>query len=160
MRYKVVPAPADRALLADVHGALPLVPGSVEDCCTRIRDRTTIPSRDEAREWLTFAQALGLAAETERGYHRVRDPPDEAELADAFEGRIFGVDVLLGALADADEPLDADAGFAAVRDIVPRWERDRYTDWESEWTDRVERLLEWCVVFGLVERSDGGYTAA
>jgi hypothetical protein len=160
MRYKVVPGPADRALLTDVRDALPLVPGSVEDCCTRIRDRTSVPSRDEAREWLTFATALGLAAETERGYHRVRDLPDEDTLADNFRERVFGVEELLTVLDDADDPLGDSAAFESVRDIVPRWERNRYADWESEWTDRIGLLLSWCETFGLVAQDDGRYVLA
>ncbi len=160
MRYKVVPAPADRALLADVYDALPLVPGSVEDCCTRVRDRTSVSSRDEAREWLTFATALGLATETERGYHRVRDPPDDDALADNFRERVFSVEEVLTALGDADGPLDVSAVFESVSDIVPRWERNRYADWEAEWTDRIGLLLSWGEVFGLVTRDDGGYALA
>lgn len=159
MRYKIVPAPADRALLADVHEALPLVPGSVEDCCTRIRDRTSVPSRDEAREWLTFATALGLASETDRGYHRVRDPPDDETLADNLHTNVFGAEEVLTALQDSDGRPDEAAVFDAVRDIVPRWERDRHADWESEWTDRIDRLLSWCVAFDLVVH-DGGYAPA
>lgn len=160
MRYKVVPAPADRALLTDVRDALPLVPGSVEDCCTRVRDRTSVPSRDEAREWLTFATALGLATETERGYHRVRNPPDDDALADNFRGQVFGVEEVLASLGDADAPLDDRAVFESVRDIVPRWERNRYADWESEWTDRIGLLLSWCEVFELVTHGDDGYALA
>jgi hypothetical protein len=160
MRYKVVPAPADRALLSEVHGALPLVPGSVEDCCTRIRDRTTVPSRDEAREWLTFAEALGLAVDTDRGYHRVRDPPGDEELASTFVENVFPVEEVLDALADASEPLDAAGVFARVRDDVPKWERDRYADWEDEWTDRITVVLDWCVAFGLAECVDGRYAIA
>jgi hypothetical protein len=157
MRIKVVPAPADRALLSDVHEALPLVPGSVEDCCTRIRDRTTVPSRDAAREWLTFAEALGLAAETDRGYHRVRDPPGDEELAAAFAANVFPVQEVLDALANTSEPLDAAGVFTAVREDVPKWERSRHADWESEWQDRIELVLVWCETFGLVEASDGRY---
>jgi hypothetical protein len=158
MRYKVVPAPADRALLSDVHEALPLVPGSVEDCCTRIRDRTSVHSRDDAREWLTFAEALGLAADTDRGYHRVRDPPGDEELASAFVGNVFPVEEVLDALADASEPLDTAGVFAAVREDVPKWERDRYADWEDEWQDRIDLVFAWCVEFGLVEQGDAGAT--
>ncbi|WP_302081152.1 hypothetical protein [Salinibaculum rarum] len=160
MRYKVVPAPADRALLTDVHEALPLVPGSVEDCCTRIRDRTTVPSRDEAREWLTFATALGLVAETERGYHRVRNPPEPDRLVENFRENVFGVEEVLGALDDAETPLDDSAAFESVRNLVPRWERNRYADWESEWTDKVRLRLAWSEAFGLVTRGDNGYERA
>jgi hypothetical protein len=148
MRIKVVPAPADRALLAEVHEALPLVPDSVEDCCRRIRDRTTIPSRDEAREWLTFAEALGLAAETERGFHRVRDPPEGEALERAFVESIFGAREIVAATADVDGSLTQTAAFEAIRDEVPRWERNRYSDWEGEWRERVGRLLAWGVEVG------------
>ena len=157
MRYKVVPGPVDEDLLHAVSEAVPLVPGSVEDCCTRIRDRTGVPSREEAREWLTFCQALGLVDETDRGYYRVRDPPDGEALAAAFEDGVFGARELLDALDAADEPLDAATAFAAVRDRVPRWERDRDPDWEAEWHGRVRRLLEWGVAFGHLERADDGY---
>jgi len=157
MRIKVVPAPADRALLADVHEALPLVPDSVEDCCTRIRDRTTIPSRDEAREWLTFAEALDLAAETERGFHRVRDPPSDDALAGAYIENVFGVEEVVTALADAEEPLGQRGAFDAIRGAVPQWERNRDPDWEAEWTDRVGHLLAWGVEFGVCERTGDGY---
>ena len=159
MRIKVVPEPADRALLREVHEALPLVPGSVEDCCTRIRDRTSVPSRDAAREWLTFAQALGLAAETDRGFHRVRDPPGDDALATAFPENVFPVEEVLAALADADGPLETVDVFEAVRDVVPRWERSRHADWESEWQDRGALVLDWCVAFGLAERVGDGYDA-
>ena len=160
MRYKVVPEPADRALLTDVAKALPLVPGSVEDCCTRIRDRSSVPSRDAAREWLTFADALGLAAKSERGFHRVRNPPSEDELAAALAENVFPVEEVLNTLTVAESPLDADAVFESVRAEVPRWERSRHADWEGEWTDRAALVLEWCVTFGLAERVDDGYTVA
>jgi hypothetical protein len=157
MRIKVVPEPADRTLLAEGHEALPLVPGSVEDCCRRIRDRTRIPSRDEAREWLTFAEALGLATETDRGFHRVRDPPDNAALESAFVENVFGVRELVEATANADDPLTQTAAFEAVRDEVPRWERNRYSDWEREWHERVGRLLAWGVEVGALESVGDGY---
>jgi hypothetical protein len=157
MRIKIVPEPAGRDLLTEVHGALPLVPGSVEDCCTRIRDRTTVPSRDAAREWLTFAEALGLASETDRGFYRVRDPPAGDKLRTSFAKGVFPVSEVLAVLAGADEALDAAAVFDAVREEVPRWERSRHADWEGEWEDRLGRVLEWCVAFGLAERATGGY---
>jgi hypothetical protein len=160
MRYKVVPGPVDEDLLHAVREAVPLVPGSVEDCCTRIRDRTGVPSREKAREWLTFCQALGLVDETDRGYYRVRDPPDGEALAAAFEDGVFGARELLDVLDTADDPLDPAAVFEAVSDRVPRWERDRDPGWEAEWHDRVRRLLEWGVVFGYLDRTDDGYRPA
>lgn len=160
MRYKVIPGPGDQNLLHAVSDAVPLVPGSVEDCCTRIRDRTAVPSREEAREWLTFCQALGLVAETDRGYHRVRDPPDDEALATAFEENVFGAREVLDALDTADGPLDVSGAFEAVSHVVPRWERNRDPDWEIEWRGRVSRLLEWGVVFGHLERTGEGYRPA
>jgi hypothetical protein len=157
MRYKVVPGPVDGDLLHAVSQAVPLVPGSVEDCCTRIRDRTALASREEAREWLTFCQALGLVGETDRGYYRVRDPPGEGALAAAFEEHVFGAREVLDALGAADRTLDAAGAFEAVREDVPRWERSRDPDWEAEWRERVRRLLEWGVVFGHLERTSEGY---
>lgn len=156
-RYKVVPPVRDVDFLYDAAAALPLVPGSVEDCCTRLRDRTDLPSRDAAREVLTFLEALGLVDETDRGHHRVRDQPDRAALREAFEDRIFGVEEVLASLAAADRPMTATETFDAVRDIVPRWERSRHADWEATWVERVGRLLEWAAAFDLVRETQGGY---
>lgn len=154
MRYKIVPEPRGVDLLLSARDAVPLVPGSVEDCCTRIRDRTGIESRDAAREWLTFCQALGLVEETDRGYRRIRGEPDRDVLGQAFRDHVFGAEEVLQALG-TEEPRDVRAVFARVRGTVPRWERDRYPDWEDEWHDRIRRLLEWGVAFGRVEYVDG-----
>jgi len=156
VRYKVVPPARGREALVAVRDALPLVPGSVEDCCSRIRDGTDVPSRDAAREWLTFCQALGLAAETDRGFHRVREDPDTDELADRLLDGVFPARELHAVLA-AEGPLDADEAFVAVRDAVPRWERSRSPDWEDDWRERTGHLLGWFVGFGLVKREGGGY---
>lgn len=157
MRYKVVPpAPADLSTLAEARRAVPLVPGTVEDCCTRIRDRVGLPARDDAREWLTFMQALDLAAETDRGFRR-RDDREREALARAFRERVFGAREVLDHLADAPGPVEADSAFEAVRDEVPAWERSRAPDWEDTWRERVGHLLEWAVLLGLAERADGGY---
>lgn len=154
VRYKVVPPVRDVAFLRAVADALPLVPGTVEDCCARIRDRTAVPARDEAREWLTFCRALGLAAETERGYHRVGDEPGEEEIVAGFRDRVFGAREVLEAVGDG---ATATAVFEEIRAGVPQWERAREEDWESTWQERTERLLGWAVVFGLVERESEEY---
>ena len=158
MRYKIVPGPADADLLFAARDALPLVPGSVEDCCTRVRDRTDVPSREDAREWLTFLQALGLATETDRGFYRVREKPDRDALHEAFLGNVFYAREVSDALAAGDRPVPPEEAFELVRDTVPRWERDRDPGWESEWRRRVELLLEWGVVLGAFEKRDGAYT--
>lgn len=157
VRFKIVPPVRSVDFLRDAAETLPLVPGSVEDCCSRIRDGTAVTSRDEAREYLTFLQALGLVAETDRGFHRVRDAPDDEELAEAFRERVFGAREVLGALSD--EPRTVEESFDTLRDEIPRWERDRYEDWEAEWHERTERLLGWAETFGLATESDGQYWA-
>ena len=155
MQYKVVPPIRPITFLRAAAGTLPLVPGRVEDCCSRVRDGTAGQSRDEARAYLTFMQALGLVAETDRGFHRVRDAPDDEALADAFHERVFGAQEVLVALDSA--PATADEVFAEMRDEIPAWERDRHTDWVGEWRERTERLLEWAVELGLAESDDDGY---
>ncbi len=159
VRYKVVPEPRSVAFLFAVRDALPLVPGSVEDCCTRIRDRTDVPSRDEARELLTFCQALGLASETDRGFHRVRGEPETSELADRLVDNVFPTRELLAAL-QANGPLTPADAFDTLRERIPQWEQRRSPDWDDEWQDRIEHLLEWCAVLGLAERADGAYRRA
>ncbi len=156
MRYKVVPEPRSVAFLREAAETLPLVPGSVEDCCSRIRDETAVLSRDRAREYLTLLEALGLAEETDRGYRRLRDQPGDGVLAERFRERVFGVRELLAAL-DSQGELDVDGAFDVLADEVPRWERDRREDWEEEWRERIRRLLEWCVAFGLAERDGDEY---
>jgi hypothetical protein len=162
MRYKTAPGPVelvDLDTLGAVHAALPLVPGDVDDCCARVVDRTAVPNRDDAREWITFLQALGLAEETPRGYRRVRADLDEragSEFADRFERGVFGVPALLAALDDADS-LPVQTAFERFRTRVPAWERDRHADWEGVWSERVRRLLAWCAVFGLATRDGDRY---
>jgi len=156
VRYKVVPPARDREAVAAVRDALPLVPGSVEDCCSRIRDQTDVPSRDAAREWLTFCQALGLAAETDRGFHRVREDPGREAFAERLLDGVFPARELRDALA-ADGPLTPAEAFSALREAIPRWERSRSPDWEDDWRERIAHLLEWFVAFDLAERAGEGY---
>jgi hypothetical protein len=160
MRYKIVPEPLDWDGLLEARDALPLVPGTVEDCCTRIRDGTPLQSRDAARELLTFLQALGLAAESDRGFHRVRGDVTDDDLRAAFVENVFGARELRDALLAADEPLTADDGLDVLREQIPGWERARYPDWEAEWGERVDRLLTWATVFGLADSVDGAYRVA
>lgn len=157
MRFKVVPPPRGLAVLREVHRALPVVPGRVEDCCARVTRRTDVASRDEAREWLTFCRALELAAETDRGYRRVRDEPDVATLAGRFRERVYGAEEVLSTLAAADGPLAGDA--LASRLEIPAWERRRHQDPASVWAERVDRLARWAVALDLAAETDAGYTA-
>lgn len=158
MRYKVAPdPPADREGLARAQRAVPRVPGSEDDCCTRLRERLGLPTRDDGREWLTFLDGLGLATETDRGYRRTDRDPDADAVATAFRERVFGARELLDALAATDGSLTAEEGFAALREIVPTWERNRHDDWERLWRQRAHRLLDWAVLLGLATRADEGY---
>jgi len=160
VRYKVVPEPRSLEFLVTVQRAVPLVPDDVEDCCSRVVAETDVSARDDARAWITFVEALELVEETHSGYKRLRKPVDADRLASAYRERVFGVREVLDALAGIEDPLSPAETFDEVRDVVPQWERERYPNWEVEWTDRVERLLEWACRFGLVERSAAAYTLA
>ncbi len=156
MRYKVAPEPVDRGVLSDAHQAVPLVPGSTDDCCARLQSRLDIESRDDASEWLLFVTALGLATETDRGYERVRTTIDTEPLGDRCSERVFGVREIVDALGDADDALTAAEVFTAVRETVPAWERNRHGNWEAVWQDRLSVLLDWAALFDLVTvQSDG-----
>ncbi|MFK8213442.1 hypothetical protein [Haloferax volcanii] len=158
MRRKPVP-PAPDALdrLWDAHRAVPLIPGSEDDCCGRVATRLDV-TPDEGRDWLVFCQSLGLAREVSRGFERVRDDPDAGDLRRAFEENVFGAREVLDALNA--EPMSADAVFDAFEPTVPNWERHRDPEgWESRWRDRVTRLLDWAVLFGAAARKPDGYVA-
>jgi hypothetical protein len=158
MRLKPVPpAPVDLDRLWTARKGVPLVPGSVDDCCARIRDRLDLPGRDEARTWLTFLRALGLAKETSTGYARTREDVDRATLAGRFESGVFAVREVLDAVDADDDPLDPDAVFERVEGVVPRWERQKEPAWREVWRERVARILAWAVLLGLVEEADGEY---
>ncbi|MDQ2072900.1 hypothetical protein ACODNH_05220 [Haloarcula sp. NS06] len=155
MRYKVAPPARSRSFLETAREALPLVPDSEADCCRAIQMATDVSDRETAQKYLVFLQALGLVAESERGYYRTREDFDRTDLATTFKKSVFGVDVLLAALSS--EPRDSDAAFGALRAEIPRWERERHTDWEAVWRERTVNLLEWAVLFGLAEKTDDGY---
>jgi hypothetical protein len=171
MRFKIVPPAPEAArtdamvaldLLARARDAVPLVPRSEDDCCMRLVNAGVVAARDDASEWLTFARALGLVAETDRGYHRVQDAPDPTtpdgceELAERYRDRVFGAEELLAAL-DAAGDLTVEEAFDRFRDRIPNWERRRHTDPTEVWRDRVEHLLDWAVVFGLADWTGDGY---
>lgn len=159
MRYKVAP-PVDRETLLAAHEAVPLVPGSTDDCCARIRERVDLQTRDDAEAWLVFLDALDLAERTDRGYRRRQRDVDPDALGAPFREQVFGVGELLSALADAPDPLSADEAFERLREEVPDWERNRHADWEATWRERARRLLDWAVLFGLAERTGDGYALA
>jgi hypothetical protein len=161
VRYKVAPSPpADRDGLERAQRAVPRVPGSEDDCCTRLQQRLDLPTRDDGREWLTFLDALGLATETDRGYRRTDRDPDDESVTAGFRERVFGTAALVDALDAADDSLTVDDGFAALRDDVPTWERNRHDDWERVWRERTRRLLDWAVLLGLAVREGDEYRPA
>jgi hypothetical protein len=82
MRYKTVPEPRGLEDLFAVRAAVPILPGSEEDCRSRIAARTAVPGRDAANEWLAFLEAIGLVAEGESGYYRTHGEPDVDALAE------------------------------------------------------------------------------
>ncbi|NHN59786.1 MULTISPECIES: hypothetical protein [Halorussus] len=161
MKFKLVPEPpADLDFVATAQRAVPLVPGSEDDCCARLLDRTDLPSRDAARTWLTFLRALGLAEERTSGFTRTREDPEAPFLREQFREDVFGADAVLAILSEAGEPLSADEVFERFRDEVPTWEHHKNPNsWAEIWRERVEYLLDWAVLLGLAEEADGTYEA-
>lgn len=159
MRFKLLPeAPDSLDLVADAQRAVPLVPGTEDDCCARLMRRLDFPSRDVARTWLTFLRALGLARETESGtFVRESAEPTPEHLRESFRERVYGAREVLETL-DADEPTSVEEVFAAFEDRVPVWETHRAAeDWRDVWRERVERILAWAVLLDLAAERDEGY---
>ncbi|WP_435333492.1 hypothetical protein [Haloarchaeobius sp. TZWWS8] len=161
MKVKLVPrAPDSLETVATVQKAVPLVPGSEDDCCARVLDRTEVVGRDEAAKWLTFLKGLGLAREGSNGFSRIRTDPTTDSLREAFLDGVFGAEDVLSVLQEADRPLGADEVFARFEDTVPQWERHKHPNsWDDVWSERVERLLDWLVLLELAVRTDAGYRA-
>lgn len=168
MRLKPVPEPPadlddDRTAfdaVAAAQSAVPLVPGSENDCCARLMRREGYGSRDVARSWLTFLRALELAEETDAGFKRTDRDPTPENVRESFRERVFGARETLAVLQGAAEPLTAETVFERLRETVPGWERHRRSSWVDHWAARTERLLDWLVLLDLADRADGGYTAA
>ncbi|WP_255148824.1 hypothetical protein [Halorarius halobius] len=159
MKFKVVPpAPDSLDRLDAVHRALPRVPDAEESCCVRLMREADVPAQDDAKAWLTFCRALGVAEESERGYRRVGSLDPDA-LRERFRERVYAADEALAVLADAEGPLTAGEVFDRLRDRVPAWERQRSTDWAETWRERVARILAWAVLLGLAAPEDGGYVS-
>ncbi|MFB6091517.1 MAG: hypothetical protein ABEK02_00735 [Haloquadratum sp.] len=158
MRFKLLPDPPDSlAFVAEAQRAVPLVPGSEDDCCARLMRRLDLPSRDVARTWLTFLRALELARETDAGFVRESTDPTPDHVRAAFRERVYGAREVLASL-DRDDPRPVDEVFDAFEERVPAWETHRAAgDWRDVWRERVERVLEWAVLLDLAETRDGGY---
>ncbi|MFP9058896.1 hypothetical protein ACLI4R_00020 [Natrialbaceae archaeon A-chndr2] len=168
MQFKLVPeAPESVDYLETVQAAVPLVPGTEDDCCARIMRQTEISPRDEARTWLTFLRALELATEGPTGFHRVRgrpapsDPAERSRLRESFVSRVYGVERILELLEAANEPLSADAVFDRFRESIPQYEQHKHRNRLREiWGERVARILDWAVLFDLAVVESAGYTVA
>lgn len=137
------------ARIADAQSAVPLVPGREDDCCVRLQRRVGFQSRDVARTWLTFLRGLGLAVQTDEGFRRTRQEPTVEFVRRALLEGLLGARELADALLD--EPVAVETAFEAVSDAVPRWERSRRDDWDTEWRERTVRLLGWFTALGLAE---------
>jgi hypothetical protein len=162
MRLKPVPEPPDSLdALRAFQRAVPLVPGSTDDCCARLRERRDLPDRQTANDWLAFLRALGLARETPRGFVRADADPTPERVRERLREGVLLVPEALAALRDASpaDPLTADDLFAATRESVPRHDRARDPDWEATWRERADRLLRWLALVDLaeaVERNESG----
>lgn len=158
-RKPVPPAPGTDSALARVEAvrrAVPLVPKPEDDCCRRLIDRADVSDRGTASAWLVFLSSLGLVDDTGSGYARTQDDADQSDLTDRFLANVFLVQRVVDAL-DADTAQTPETVFEQVRDRIPRWERSKRDNWETFWTDRVKRRLDWAVVFGLAECTEDGY---
>lgn len=161
MRLKPLPEPpADLSAVADAQSAVPLVPGSENDCCARLMRREGYQSRDVARTWLTFLRALELAEETDSGFRRTEREPTRENVRESFRERVFGASETVDVLRESDEPLTAEQVFERLRETVPGWERERRSSWVDHWQERTENLLDWLVLLDLADRENGGYVAA
>ncbi|MDZ5811012.1 hypothetical protein U4E84_06605 [Halorubrum sp. AD140] len=152
MRLKPVPEPpAALDDLRELQRAVPLVPGSTDDCCARLRDRCGLPNRRVANDWLAFLRALGLARETPRGFVRTEADPTPTRVREGLREGVLLVPEALAALraATTADPLTADALFESTRESVPRHDRARDLDWEATWRDRADRLLRWLALVEL-----------
>lgn len=160
MRFKPLPEPpATLEEVAAAQRALPLVPGSEDDCCARLMRRRDFPSRDVARTWLTFLRALELAVETDSGFKRTARDPSSPNLRESFVDNVFSATEVLDRLRSADAPMSAEQVFDAVSDTVPTWERHKVQTWETDWRQRLSNLLDWLVLLDLAAERAGGYVA-
>jgi hypothetical protein len=158
-RFKLLPpTPETVDGVADAQRAVPLVPGTEDDCCARLVRRLDLPSRDVARTWLTFLRALELAAERESGFVRLSREPTPDYLRAAFLDGVYGAREIHDSLGPT--PVDSDTVFERFEARVPEWER--YKDparWRDTWRERVDYLLDWLVLLDLAARENDGYVA-
>ncbi|AZQ14874.1 hypothetical protein [Halorubrum sp. PV6] len=159
MKLKPVPEPPDDLdALRAFQRAVPLVPGSTDDCCARLRERRGLPDRQTANDWLAFLRALGLVRETDRGFVRADAEPTPERVREGLrEGVLFASEALAALRAASPaEPVTPRTLFDATRESVPRHARARDPDWERAWRERADRLLRWLALVGCAEPVSGG----
>lgn len=157
VRYRVLP-PVDGPSPQEVARALPTDPTRTDDCCGWLLDRGAVADRERAREWLPFLAALGLAAETDEGYHRVEAEPAAPELRRAFVERIYGADDLVAAF-DADDVRPEGELADAIESRLPE-DRANRAGTDVDRSTYVLRLIEWADRLDLLESTGGGYRLA
>lgn len=162
MRRKPLPAPPDEFdTIRDAQAAVPLVPSPENDCCARLQNRLDLAARNTAATWLDFLRGLGLAQEGPAGFSRVRTDVNRDELATSFMQTVYGAREIRSELADAGAPLAAATVASRTESLVSPWERQRDgTTWPAGWEARTRDLLDWFVLLGLAEKTDGGYTVS
>jgi hypothetical protein len=156
VRYTLVPRARGWEFLDRVHRTVPDSPDEIEDCCGHLQEQTAIESREHAREWLVFLQALGCVDESTDGYYRTAKPDSPEGVADSFENSLFGVEELLAVLSNAAELLTVDE----LSKRIDESERDRLQSaagTPESARESVERRLQWAELFGLVSRQDDRY---
>ncbi|ARS88492.1 hypothetical protein [Natrarchaeobaculum aegyptiacum] len=163
MKFKPVPEPPDalEGLERVVH-TVPARSVAVDDCCAHLVAKTDLETREEAAAWLTFLRALELVDEGREGYYRLEGASssdgvddrgtDVARCRRAFVDRVYGVEAVLAALEAVGKPLSA----SELADGVD----DRLVSDRSGSGERLVRLLEWAVLFDLVERDGDRYDVA
>jgi hypothetical protein len=161
MRFKCVPAPpATIEAVATAQQAVPLIPTTEADCFRRLVDRTDetmISDRDDARQWLPFLRALDLVDRTPSGYRRHRDELTAGESVDRLLDGVYGARELYSLLDATDRPLSVDELTDQETVDLPTWERHHHTDHDQVRRKRQQRLVDWFVLCGAVERTPEGY---
>lgn len=162
MRLKPLPEPpGSLSVLAEYQRAVPLVPGSEDDCCARLRDRSGLADRDVANDWLALLRALGLVEETPRGFRRTDADPTVERVRRGLREEVLFAPAAVDRLRTATpaEPVTADDLFASIRESVPRHDRFRDPNWETTWRERSGRLFRWFALVDLATPVDPGRAA-
>lgn len=156
MRFKPLPEPASVERLWALQAAVPETPDSESSCCARLVAATEIERESEAADWLVFLRALELV-ETVDGRYRRRSGngntnTDTESLREAFRSRVYLAEEVLTTLKNAENSPSPRRVFDSITTATH--------ESEAEALRRIERLLEWAVVLGVVDRTHDGYSAS